>query len=391
MAGRTVCYLTGNQTNVMTSSTSDTDILVQRFFDLMVGVSPDSKRLGYQIRAGQSQPQHTLLDVDLKAQQLRAAGAQAKAQFTEFAQAHLHDEVADELLRKLHNIDHVTSSLFDPTDGFYQLLDALSEKVVTVNKLDPLISQVTWLSEDLLRLVNQPQYRNRSGSGALVKEIKTALRFLGVESLQQIVPVYAMRRMLPHSTEPFHALKNKLWDYSLAVAIAARTLAESSAEHPFHAFCIGLFHTLGHAVVTRNYLRTYQQVRLQQLLQARESRDIQLTDVLDALQPDASFLCESMHEFAAVLSADITSRWQLQTLPLCQTLDQLAEGAGFAGSSPLARLVQQAQTYVQWQELKQRSQVSEEEARHWFSSVQLSAENISLLAQTNLKRLGVDI
>ncbi|MEO3678117.1 HDOD domain-containing protein [Rheinheimera fenheensis] len=376
----------------MTNSTVlAADTLQQRFFDQLVGVNPDSKRLRYQIRAGQPTDSRNLLDVDARAAQLRAAGAQAKAQFSEFAQAHLHDQVADELLRKLHNIGQVTASLFDPGQNFYLLLDALSAKVVTVNKLDGLISAVPWLVEDLLRLVNQPQYRNRTASGAMVKDIKTALRFLGVESLQLILPVYAMRRMLPHSTDPFTSLKSRIWDYSLAVAIAARKLAENSAEVPYNAFCVGLFHTLGHLVVTRNYLRTFAEVRQQQLLHARENRDVQLTDALDALTPDASFLCESMHEFAAILSADITSCWQLQSLPLCQTLDQLAEGIGYNGCTPLARLVQQAQTYVQWQELKSLQQVTEAERQIWFAKVQLSGENIELLAKTNLKRLGVDI
>lgn len=372
------------------SPTSVPQILVQRFFDQLVGVNPDDKRLGYQIRAGVQNPERKLLEVEAKAQKLRAAGAQAKAQFTEFAQAHLHDEVADELVRRLHNIEQVMASVFDAGSEFYALLDQLSAKAVTVNKLDPLISKVPWLADDLLRLVNQPQYRSRSPSGAMVKDIKTALRFIGVESLQQILPVYAMRRMLPHSTDPFTALKNRLWEYSLAVAIAAKCLAQHSAEHPYNAFCVGLFHTLGHAVVTRNYLRTYQQVRQTQLLQARESRDTQLTDALDKLEPDASFLCESMHEFAAVLSADITSRWQLQALPLCQTLDQLAEGVGFAGCSPLAKLVQQAQTYVQWQELQRRQLISDAETKAWFSAVQLNSESINLLTNTNLKRLGIE-
>jgi hypothetical protein len=375
----------------MTSSIPAADDLLRRFYDQLIGVNPEHTRLGYQVSAGQTPAERSLLDIDARAKKLRQAGALAKAQFAEFAQAHLHDEVADELLRKLHNIQHVSASLFDLTEPFYLLLDALSAKVVTVNKLDPLISQVTWLKEELLRLVNQPQYRSRTASGAMVKDIKTALRFLGVESLQLIVPVYAMRRMIPHSTEPFTPLKSRLWEYSLAVAIAARTLAENSAEHPYNAFCVGLFHTLGHAVVTRNYLRTYQQVRHTQLLQARESRDVQLTETLDALEPDASFLCESLQEFAAVLSADITSRWNLQALPLCQTLDQLAEGFGFAGTSPLARLVQQAQAYVQWQELKQRQQVNDEQTQFWFSSVQLTNDNLNLLARTNLKRLGVEI
>ena len=367
------------------------DTLTQRFFDQLVGVNPDNKRLGYQIRTGQLEASESLLAVDAQARQSRQAGAQAKAQFTEFAQAHLHDEVADELLRKLHNIDQVQSTLFDAGAEFYPILDLLGEKVVTVNKLDPMVAKVAWLNEELLRLVNQPQYRNRTKSGAMVKDIKTAVRFLGVESLQLIIPVYTMRRMIPHSTEPFTSLKTKLWDYTLAVAIAARKLAENSAEHPYSAFCVGLFHTLGHAVVTRNYLRTYQQVRQTQLLQARESRDTQLTDTLDALEPDASFLCESLTEFAAELSADIASRWQLKTLPLCQTLDQLAEGVGFAGGSPLARIVLQAQSYVQCQALRQQKQISASEAQSWLQQVQLSNENIELLSQTNLKRLGIEL
>lgn len=371
--------------------TTDADSIASRYFDQLIGVNPNAKRLGVQIRTGQEPAGRTLLDIEAKAQQLRAQGAQAKAQFSEFAQAHLHDEVADELVRKLHNIEQVSASLFDLGETFYPVLDALSSKVVTVSKLDPLISQVPWLCEDLIRLVNQPQYRNRTASGAMVKDVKTAVRFLGVESLQLIVPVYAMKRLMPHSTDPFTPLKTRLWDYSLAVAIAARKLAQNSAEHPYAAFCVGLFHTLGHIVVTRNYLRTYQQVKQQQLLQARENRDVQLTETLDALEPDASFLSASLHEFSAVLSADITSRWQLNALPLCQSLDQLAEGVGFAGSSPLARLVQQAQLYVQLQELQQHKQLSDEDVRQWFSSVQLSNENLTALRQTNLKRLGIEI
>lgn len=87
------------------------------------------------------------------------------------------------------------------------MLDKLAHKAVTINQLDPLISEVDWLKEDLLKLVNQPQYRNRTASGALIKDVKTALRFLGVESLQLIVPVYGMRRCLPHATDPLLALK----------------------------------------------------------------------------------------------------------------------------------------------------------------------------------------
>ena len=375
----------------METNTTSSDALIQRFFDNLIGVNPEAKRINYSTRNMQQNAGRTLLDVETQARLARQADVKAKAQYAEFAQAHLHDEVAEELLKKLHSIKQVEASLFDTGAEFYALIDVLSAKAVTVNKLDPLISKISWLTEDILRLVNQPQYRSRTASGSMIKDIKTALRFLGVETLQQIVPVYAMRRMLPHSTEPFTGLKTRIWDYSLAVAIAARRLAENSAENTYAAFCAGLFHSLGHIVVTRNYLRTYQQVRQQQMLHARSLRDNVLTQTLDELEPDASFLSDSWREFAAVLSADITSRWQLQLQPLCQTLDQMAEGLGFGGCSPLAKIVQQAQTYVQWQTLKRQQRITDAESIHWLTEVQLNNESMAALAATNLTKLGVDI
>lgn len=364
--------------------------LNQRFWDEFVGVNPDTARLQYQVKSGM-QTARKLLAVEAEALQQRLAGEQARQQFIEFAQAHMHDEVADELFQRLGNISLVTASIFDLGPAYHQVLDQLAHKAVTINQLDPLINQVDWLKDDLLKLVNQPQYRNRTASGAMVKDVKTALRFLGVESLQLVVPVYGMRRCLPHATDPFVGFKTRLWEYALACAIAARRLAEDSAELPYAAFCVGLFHPLGHIVVTRNYLRTYQQIKQKELLKARDERNNQLTDALDGLEPDASFLSNSLLEFADILSADMTSRWSLQHLPLCQTLDQLAEGIGFSGISPLGRLVQQAQVYVQWQQLKALDKVSPEQAANWFASVKLTEEQLNTLAKTNLKRLSIDL
>lgn len=369
---------------------TSTEPLNQRFWDDFIGVNPEATRLQYQVKAGMPTTRK-LLAVDAEAMQQRLAGQQARHQFIEFAQAHMHDQVADELFQRLGNISLVSASIFDLGDSYHQVLDKLAHKAVTINQLDPLISQVDWLNEDLLKLVNQPQYRNRTASGSLIKDVRTALRFLGVESLQLIIPVYGMRRCLPHATDPFVGFKTKLWDYALACAIAARRLAEDSAELPYAAFCIGLFHPLGHIVVTRNYLRTYQQIKQEELLKARAERNNELTDALDGLEPDASFLSNSLLEFAEILSADITSRWSLQHLPLCQTLDQLAEGIGFSGTSPLGRIVQQAQVYVQWQQLKAAGRVSQQDTDSWLGSVKLTDDQLNALAKTNLKRLSIDL
>jgi hypothetical protein len=376
---------------LMSPSTLNINAFYARYLDHLIGVDPSANRIHYVPSNAEGSSERTLLQVEAEARLARQQHQKVQAQYADFAQAHLHDEVSDELLRKLHNIEHVEMSLFNLGLSFYPLLDLLSTKAVTISKLDDCISKIDWLSEDLLRLVNQPQYRSKTASAGLIKDIKVALRLFGIETLQQLVPIYALKRMLPHSTEPFSGLKKRIWQHALAVAIAARSLAELEGCHSFSAFCVGLFHSLGYIVVTRCYLRTYQQQKQRQILHAQAMRDSALIETLDQLVPDASFLSDSMAEFAAELNADVTSRWQLKTQPLYQTLEQMAEGFDSEGNSPLTKVVLQAQTYVQWQYLKRAKLINDEESLDWLASVQLTNEKMTLLANTNLTRLNIDI
>lgn len=376
---------------VMEVVTLDIDTYYGRFLDQLIGVDPAASRLHYAAPKAEIVSERKLLQVEAAARQAKQQQLKIQAEYTDFAQAHLHEEVSDELFRQLHNIEHVEASLFDLGASFYPLLDILSTKAITISKLDTYISQIDWLNEDLLRLVNQPQYRNKTASAGLIKDSKVALRLFGIESLQQLIPVYALKRLIPHSTEPFTGLKTSVWQYGLAVAIAASSLAELEKQPTFSAFSVGLFQCLGYIVVIRCYLRTFQQQRQKKILNARAMRDSSLIEALEQLVPDASFLSDSLAEFAAELNADITSRWQLSQLPLYQTLEQMAEGINFDGISPLAKIVLQAQTYVQWQYLKRAKLINNEESLHWLASVQLTNEKMALLAKVDLKRLSFQI
>lgn len=128
-----------------------------RFFDVLIGVDPE-KRQQHLHRQQLPVQERTLLAVEAAARQARLADAKAKAQFGEFAQAHLHDQVADLLAERLTSLDDVKASLFELTPAYYALLDLLSAKAVTLNQLDPAIKKVPWLVEDLLKLINQPKY-----------------------------------------------------------------------------------------------------------------------------------------------------------------------------------------------------------------------------------------
>lgn len=371
----------------------------QRFFDCLLEIKPDQHRYGVRremrLAKAKNQPElvsvdRTLLAIEQQAAYARQADAVARQQFVEFTQAHLHDQVAEELFLKLSKFDTVASTVFDLSQGLPQVLDVLSARALTLSQLEAQVAPVEWLKEDILKLVNQPQYRNKTPSGNFIKELKPAIGLIGLDALQQLIPIFAFKRSLPHSTEPFTHFKAAIWQYALQVARAAQRLAEESGENALVAYCAGLYHCLGYLVVTRTYLRTYREVKQDALLKARDARDTELTDALDGLDADASFLNSCLAEFAGFISADLVSKWPLKRIPLQTVLDQLAEGPGFPGALKLTQLVHQAIYFVQAQTLRKAKMLTEPEELAWCQAVQIRPEQRQLLAQTRLDRLDIE-
>ncbi len=364
-----------------------TEPLVQRYVEQLLEVPKKTKAMRMPSRQqNAAQLRQNMLDVERQAQLARQAGSAARAQFSEFTQAHLHDLVAELLVLRLSHADVAAGQLFNLGDEFPAVLDALSARALTLTQLEAVIQPVAWLKDDIFRLVNQPAHRPPSGQ--MVKELKTALGLLGIETLQQLIPVYALRRCLPHATDPFTPFKHRLWEHSVAVALAARRLAQEQGANPFVCFCSALFQHLGYFAITRTYLRTYAEVKQQALLAARDDRDQELTDVIDALEADPGFLISCFEEFAPTLCADLLARWNLKRLPLAQVLDQIGAGTSFSRSHVNAQVVLQAWYFVGSRYLKQQQLLSDDEDLFWRSHVQLSEPAFHILQQTPLNKLN---
>ena len=375
-------------------------VLQERFLDVLLEVNPQHKRYGMKQRHKNAQPlganmqrrpeDRTLLEIEQQARQHREADQIARLQFVEFTKAHLLDQVAEELFLRLGNFDAVNNTVFNLAQGFPEVLDALCARAVTLSQLENLINKLDWLKEDLLKLVNQPKYRNKTPSGNFIKEIKPALGLMGIESLKQILPLLALRRCVPHATDPFTSFKTNMWQYSVSVAVAAQRLAEETGDNQFVAYCAGLFNSLGYYVVTRSYLRTYAQIKQAELLKARDARDTQLTDALDGIEADASFLISCFQEFASIISADLVAQWPLKRIPLRLVMDQRAEGVGYSGATDLTRLIAQAEYYVQAKILRSQKLLNDAEDMAWRQAVQLRPDYLQILQNTPLDRLDLE-
>ncbi|WP_352339787.1 hypothetical protein, partial [Psychrobacter sp. 16-MNA-CIBAN-0192] len=66
------------------------------------------------------------------------------------------------------------------------LLDLLLHPDLNINRLRPIIESISWLSRDLINLINSPASRHRrpKHGDVQVTDIKLVLNYIGIENLR---------------------------------------------------------------------------------------------------------------------------------------------------------------------------------------------------------------
>ena len=113
------------------------------------------------------------------------------------------------------------------------------------------------MGRELVTLVNLPYYRNQRSKNTSVKvdSPALALRYIGLDNLQLVIPTFAVRHWMPHSTEPFSLLKRRLRDSAMANAIAAQKIAQINNVNDIHAFTLGMLLDVGSNCVSAFVLK----------------------------------------------------------------------------------------------------------------------------------------
>ncbi|CCQ10800.1 FIG00535925: hypothetical protein [Pseudoalteromonas luteoviolacea B = ATCC 29581] len=376
--------------------------LAQRAHDVLISHNFAQQQIGYihtlEIHYGDDIPQRTMLDVEIAAANKRQEQNTSHLKYVAKASNHLHQIIEKEIKKKKQDLDNLYTDVVGIQDTVPTILDILAVKSASVGRLEPLVNDLSWLGRDLVSLVNLPQYRKQSAKGTAVK-VDTpalALRYLGLENLQLVIPTFSVRHWMPHATEPFPLLKRKLRDLSMSTAIAARQLAEVKGLNPQHAFTLGMLMDVGKIAVTRLYLRTFEQVWQNKVMIAREKNHKDLHTALMELSPDPLFLRNLLMHDSIELSVQLIEKMAFRYLPFNAVMAQLAKSylpnSGTVDDLlPLTELLKQAHGYAQYLLLKDSNLIEPDEAQMWFAYLNIDEALVDQLAKCSYQTLQLTI
>lgn len=316
----------------------------------------------------QGDARRLLLNVEKIAIENKRLQAKTEASYLESVSHQLHEVLLEELTEQLSATDELVQNILNLPENVGELLDALSVRACSVSKLEPIAATMPWLFDELIVIVNTPQFRRKDSRGRIiiVETLRTALSFLGIENLRTLVPSLILKRAIPQITDPHPLIKQKLVQYATGVALTAKRLAAMSDINKNEAYTLGVLSNLGRCAVTRLYFKLFDKIQLHLLQECQKDKEQKRHDALLKIVPSANHLIAMQQEFADAVSADILESMQLKRLPIAAPMRACANKAP-AERGTLCKVLHQSRTYTQVRMLHQLKLVEKKEVTPLFN------------------------
>lgn len=326
-----------------------------------------------------------LLSVEVKAQQEKIVAAHGEEHFRKQIMATFFAQVNKQVNDEFDNKAYLFNSVLSIEDAAPTILELLSLRATSINKIKPLATSLPWLASDLVNLVNKPQYRKRAD--VQVNDAKLALSYIGLDNLKLVMPTFILKHWLPTSTAPFSLMKRKLWNESLSIALASSVLAEHSGVNRYNAFTTGMLSNIGKLAITRCFLSTYNRMYKEELREAFNAKDKRLHDILTKIENPPELLLEQLILRSSKLSAELIELMNFDRLPITEAMFDLAYSDTIDKMSPIAQIITKAKVYVSYRSLAKDNLIDDKEKELLFASAKLSKAEISLLNKSDIDHI----
>jgi len=336
----------------------------------------------------QTNRRRELLAVEEEAKKNKIIKAHGESHFTEQVMSKFFAYVTSEVNKAFDNKENLYNNVLRIEDGAPNILEILSVRAASINRITPLAKSLPWLATELVNLVNKPQYRKRAD--VQVSDASLALSYIGLDNLKLVMPTFMLKHWLPNSTAPYALMKRKLWNSSLAMAMSSSVLAKEAGMDEFTAFAAGMFSNLGLLAVSRCFLSTYSELHKQELKEAYDNKDKKLHDTLVKFDASPELLLEQLMTRSSKVSADLVELMRFDRLRITEAIFDIAYTEDLQKMSPLAQIITKAKAYVAFRSLAKEELISSDEAKILLTAANITPQEISLLKKSDIDHIKLN-
>ena len=146
----------------------------------------------------QANRRRELLAVEEQTKQEKAIKQHGEQHFRNQVMSKFFTMVGSEINAEFENKESFYKQFLNIEDAAPAILELLSLRAASLNRITPLVSNLNWLADEVINLVNKPQYRKRAD--VKVSDSNLAINYIGLENLKLVIPTFALKHWLPIST-----------------------------------------------------------------------------------------------------------------------------------------------------------------------------------------------
>lgn len=346
----------------------------------------------------QNESRRLLLVVEELANKKKEVAATAENAYLQQVEADFHQTLIADLEIEFRNTDMIMDKIlkFDLSVG--RLLDVLYTEACSISRLVTCLETLPWLEEAILRFVRQPKYRRIDSAGhpIILKTIRSALSFVGVESLRTLMPVLIAKHANPVQSESVPNAAKSMWLYTIGTGNIARALAEKFGVKPHFAYNLGLFANVGRTAVINLYLRAFDNKLREEIIKARKDNNLNQAKALGTLSPSHKYILTLSKRHANTITSNIIKslncKW-LMIAPGFEDFSRIREVSiahvDKLDLHPLAKLLFTAQGFMQYKMLHSEKLMGKREAMMYLRNFGVCSQDVSIVSKVNLT--GVEL
>ncbi|MFT5277417.1 MAG: hypothetical protein ACI97K_001170 [Glaciecola sp.] len=321
-------------------------------------------------------------------------------QFIQQIEAEFHVSLINDLAEKFRNTEYVLQKILGFDSSLGKLYDVLYTEACSISRLEACIQEMDWLSQSTIQFVKQPKYRRFDSKGKLIviDTLRSALSFVGIESLRSLLPALIAKRSLPSKSELFPQLQQHMWEYTLGTGKACQAIAENEGIKWYLGYNTGLLSTIGRSAITKMYLKSFDGKLREKVIEARKKNNLVQAEAIGNLVPSHKYLISLWHRYADQLTSDLVAQFKCRWLMIGIGFEDYTQIKEISMSHvkeknlhPLTELLFKCQGYMQFKMMKSNSLISKQASMLYLRNFGIVSDDVVLLMKTNLTGIEIKI